>query len=291
MMRIGVLGHRGYPELPAILRSLGDAAPTLDAEVFYEREMLEAAGGGEELRSPAQIDIALSLGGDGTLLRTARFVGDAGIPILGVNLGRLGFLTSCGADDFDTALRAVLTGNYIVDRRMVLGARLVAAHGPPGREWRALNDVVMHKGGFARILRVRVAVDDETLGVYTADGVVVSSPTGSTAYSLSAGGPLVTPSVDSIILTPISPHALAIRPIVLPPSSVVTLEAVDGPHEVLVTVDGQEGGQLGHTGRVVVRRASTPVRIVRFPGSSFFDRLRVKLGWGGIPTRDEARQC
>lgn len=292
MTRVGVLGHRGYAELPAILESLVRSAPALGASVYFEHELHDAAGGrGEELRSPAQVDLAISLGGDGTLLRTARFVGETGIPILGVNLGRLGFLTSCGAAEFDAALRAVLTGDYAVDRRMALTAHLVGPDGSRGREWRALNDVVLHKGGFARMLSVRVDVDDETLGAYAADGVVVSSPTGSTAYSLSAGGPLVVPSLDSLILTPISPHALAIRPIVLPPSATVTLRALEGPDEVLVTIDGQGGGQLGHGGRAVIRRARTPVRIVRFPGNSFFDRLRVKLGWGGLPARDEARQC
>jgi len=289
--RVGVIGHRGYPELPGILRSLVDAAPALGATVLFERELYEVARGGGVLHSPTEIDLAISLGGDGTLLRAARFLDGEAVPILGVNLGRLGFLTSCGAAEFDDALRAVLTGDYVVEPRMALAAFLVDAGGRRGQEWRALNDVVMHKGGFARMLSVRITVDGEALGVYTADGAVVSSPTGSTAYSLSAGGPLVVPVLDSLILTPISPHALALRPIVLPPSSTVELEAVDGPEEVLVTVDGQSGGKLGTAGRVVIHRAATSVHIVRFPGSSFFERLRVKLGWGGLPTRDENRQC
>ena len=149
-----------------------------------------------------------------------------------------------------------------------------------------MNDVVMHKGGFARMLRVDVRVDGQTLGTYSADGIVVSSPTGSTAYSLSAGGPLVVPTLDSIIITPISPHALAIRPIVVPPTSTVELEAVDGPEEILVTADGQVGARLAHGDQLTVRRADQPVHIVRFPGTSFFERLRVKLGWGGLPDRD-----
>ena len=141
------------------------------------------------------------------------------------------------------------------------------------------------------MLSVRVIVDGEALGAYNCDGIVIASPTGSTAYSLSAGGPLVTPSLDSIIVTPISAHALAIRPIVLPPTVTVILETVDGPDEVLITVDGQAGTELGAGDRLTVRRAPEPVRIVRFPGNSFFDRLRVKLGWGGLPTRDQPKQC
>jgi len=289
--RLGVVGHRGYPELPAILRELVGIATELGAELYFERELLDLAGTGTVLEDPAQIDTAVSLGGDGTLLRTARFLDGADVPILGVNLGRLGFLTSCSASEAGNALRSTLRGEVKVDSRMVLHGESICVDESRGRQWRALNEFVMHKGGFARMLSVRVLVDDEMLGVYTADGIVVSSPTGSTAYSLSAGGPLVTPSVDSIILTPVSAHALAIRPIVLPPDVTVTLEATDGPSEVLVTVDGQAGAEFAQGDRLVIRRAQRPVGIVRFPGNSFFERLRVKLGWGGLPARDESKQC
>lgn len=291
MKRLGVVGHRGYPELPSILRELVSTATEVGAELFFERELLDLAGTGKLLESPGDIDLAVSLGGDGTLLRTARFLAGNDVPILGVNLGRLGFLTSCSASEAGDALRATLRGRSDVDYRMVLDGESVCADRSRGRRWRALNEFVMHKGGFARMLSVRVIVDGEMLGVYTADGIVVSSPTGSTAYSLSAGGPLVTPSVDSIILTPVSAHALAIRPIVLPPSATVELEAVDGPTEVLVTVDGQAGAEFAQGDRLMVRRAAQSVGIVRFPGNSFFERLRVKLGWGGLPARDESRQC
>jgi NAD+ kinase len=243
------------------------------------------------LKSPSQIQLALSLGGDGTLLRTARFLDGAAVPILGVNLGRLGFLTSCSAPELKSALEAVVAGDYDVDERMALRGEAVHGDGTPTDHWQALNDIVMHKGGFARMLSVRVIVDGERLGDYNSDGVVIASPTGSTAYSLSAGGPLVTPSLDSIILTPISAHALAIRPIVLPPTVTVTLESLDGPDEVLITVDGQAGTRLASGDTLTVRRAPRAVRIVRFPGNSFFDRLRVKLGWGGLPTRDQPKQC
>lgn len=289
--RLGVMGHRGYPELPAILRELVSTAKALDARLYFEPELLDLAGTGEPLESAKNLDLAISLGGDGTLLRTARFLDGADVPILGVNLGRLGFLTSCSASEAGEALRAALRGQHDVDHRMVLDGESVCADQSRGRRWRALNEFVMHKGGFARMLSVRVIVDGEMLGVYTADGIVVSSPTGSTAYSLSAGGPLVTPSVDSIILTPVSAHALAIRPIVLPPTATVSLEAVDGPTDVLVTVDGQAGADFAQGDRLVISRAAQSVGIVRFPGNSFFERLRVKLGWGGLPARDESKQC
>jgi NAD+ kinase len=309
-MRFGVIAHRGYEGLPDILRKLLALAPSLNATLVFEPELLdeiqnasdpttaalyhnlvEDRGEGAILRSPADIDVIISLGGDGTLLRSARFLAGTPIPILGVNLGRLGFLTSCGVAEFEDALRAVVAQEFETDIRMALSGGTVDQSGTTREQWYALNDLVMHKGGFARMLSVRVFVNGEMLGVYTADGIVVSSPTGSTAYSLSAGGPLVVPSLDSIIVTPISPHALAIRPLVLPPDVTVELEAIDGPEEVLVTADGQVGAQFKHGDRLVVRRAPHAVHIVRFPGTSFFELLRVKLGWGGLPVRDGHKQC
>lgn len=290
MINIGVIGHRGYPALASIIAALEDEARELGATLYFEPGLLDASDRAI-LKSPSQIHLALSLGGDGTLLRAARFLDGAAVPILGVNLGRLGFLTSCSAGELNSALAAAIAGDYDVDERMALRGEATHAGGQPAEAWQALNDIVMHKGGFARMLSVRVTVDQEVLGEYNSDGVVVASPTGSTAYSLSAGGPLVTPSLDSIIVTPISAHALAIRPIVLPPNVTVTLESVDGPDEVLITVDGQAGTRLASGDVLTIRRAPRPVRIVRFPGNSFFDRLQVKLGWGGLPTRDQPKQC
>lgn len=289
-MRIGVIGHRGYPALDSKLAALESEAVALGASLLFEPGLRDNDAR-EQLVTASQIDVVLSLGGDGTLLRTARFLAGAPVPILGVNLGRLGFLTSCSSDELSDALAAVVSGDYDVDRRMALQGTTDRANGSSSDSWHALNDIVMHKGGFARMLSVRVSVDGEALGAYNCDGIVIASPTGSTAYSLSAGGPLVTPSLDSIIVTPISAHALAIRPIVLPPDVTVLLETVDGPEEVLITVDGQAGTELGSGDSLTVRRAPEPVRIVRFAGNSFFDRLRVKLGWGGLPTRDQPKQC
>ncbi|MGI8510316.1 MAG: NAD(+)/NADH kinase [Gemmatimonadaceae bacterium] len=293
-MRLGVIGHRGYPELPGILKALLAAAHAHDAELYFEPDLFDLADGARKLETPADADVVMSLGGDGTLLRAARFLAGAQVPIMGVNLGRLGFLTTCGPDGVAEAVRVLACGEYTVDHRMALRGEALRAGNPdesarPDGIWHALNEFVMHKGGFARMLTVRATVNGELLGVYTADGIVVASPTGSTAYSLSAGGPLISPALDSIIITPVSAHTLAIRPIVVPPDVEVILEAIDGPDEVLVTVDGQAGAQFGRGDRLLVRRASMPVCIVRLPGSGFFDRLRVKLGWGGLQARDEPR--
>ncbi len=285
-MRLGIVAHRGYEGLPEILRMLFNIAPSIGASLYFEEGLLSNEGEYALLQSPADIDYVVSLGGDGTLLRAARFLNGAPVPILGINLGRLGFLTSCGVSEFEPALRSLLTGSFTVEERMALAGFKMDRDGVAREQWYALNDFVMHKGGFARMLSVRVTVNGEVLGIYTADGIIVSSPTGSTAYSLSAGGPLIVPSLDSIIVTPISPHALAIRPLVLPPDTKVELEAVDGPDEVLITADGQVGAQFVNGDKLLVHKAERGVHIIRFPDSSFFELLRVKLGWGGLPARD-----
>ncbi|MBV9879183.1 MAG: NAD(+)/NADH kinase [Gemmatirosa sp.] len=287
-LRVGVVGHRGYPGLGEIMSTLLALAPQLHLELAFEEELAEF-GPSDTLRltNDTGVDALLTLGGDGTLLRGARLVAGRQVPILGVNLGRLGFLTSCGPTELDEALRRLARGDFYAEPRMALRATAVDGTGRERMRWRSLNDVVLHKGGFARVVRFAVWVDDEPIATYAADGVVVSTPTGSTAYSLSAGGPVVVPTVESIVLTPVSPHTLGIRPLVLPPSAVVRLRGEDGPEELLVTVDGQVGTSFASAEMLVVQRAERPVLVVRFPGTTFFARLRRKLGWGGLAERDE----
>jgi NAD+ kinase len=285
-MKLGVVGHRGYQGLPDVLRTLLRLAPGLDLDVYFEPDLFEIAGEGHRLVGGEGVDALLTLGGDGTLLRGARLLAGRQAPILGVNLGKLGFLTSCGRDEIEPALRALATGQFRAEARMALEARALDQQGSERRRWFALNDVVLHKGGFARVLRLRVSANGESIAAFGADGVVISTPTGSTAYSLSAGGPVVVPTVESIILSPVSPHALAIRPLVLPPSVEITVQAEDGPEELLVTIDGQVGTTFGSGETLAVRRAERPVLIVRLPGVTFFSRLRQKLGWGGFEPGD-----
>jgi NAD+ kinase len=287
-MRLGVIGHKGYEELPDILRTLFRVAPKLGIEPLLEKEIAEVAAKDATLDDPNQIDALMTLGGDGTLLRGARFLDGHDIPILGVNLGRVGFLTSCQSEDFEPALKHLAGGEYVAQPRMALSARAISSEGETRKQWRALNDFVLHKGGFARVVRLNVFVDGESIGTYAADGVVISTPTGSTAYSLSAGGPVVVPTVESIIITPVSPHTLGIRPLVIPPDGEVTVEANESPTELLVTVDGQVGTKFVKGEKLKVRRADNPVRIVRFPGTTFFERMRAKLGWGGVPDGEPA---
>lgn len=289
-IRLGVVGHTGYAGLSPALRTLRKLAPALNLQLRLEQE-LPGDPGDERLDSPEQIDALLTLGGDGTLLRGARILQGHEVPILGVNMGRLGFLTCCPADHLEHSLMRFARDDYTVESRMMLRASVIGADRRERDSWLVLNDVVVHKGGFARVVALRVAVDDELIASYSADGVVVSTPTGSTAYSLSAGGPVVVPTLDTLIVTPVSAHTLGIRPVVLPATSRVTVQAEGAPEELLITVDGQVGTtfQTGET--LSVSRAAKSIKIVRFPGSSFFATLRQKLGWGGIPERDQSRNA
>lgn len=282
-MRVGVIGHTGYDDLPAILDGLLRLAPELGLDLEFEPDMHEVAQGGKPLSNSRSIDALITLGGDGTLLRGARWLDGAAVPILGVNLGRLGFLTTCGTDEIGQAVRTLASGSYIAESRMALRATAVDSSGANRQEWRALNDFVVHKGGFARVVRVGLSVDGDSIGTYAADGVIISTPTGSTAYSLSAGGPVVVPTLESILLTPISAHTLGVRPLVVSPDAEVVIDTTQSSEALMVTVDGQVGTELIPGEKLVVRRAESPVLIIRQPGNSFFERMRVKLGWGGPP--------
>jgi NAD+ kinase len=280
-MRVGVIGHSGYDDLPDIIAGLLRLAPELGLELAFEPGMYEAANTGEPLTDPTSIDALITLGGDGTLLRAARWLDGTVVPILGVNLGRLGFLTTCGTDEIGQALRSLASRDYVAESRMALHATAVDGAGENRMNWRALNDFVVHKGGFARVVRVGLSVNADSIGTYAADGVIISTPTGSTAYSLSAGGPVVVPTVESILITPISAHTLGVRPLVVSPDAEVTVDTSQSSETLMVTVDGQVGTELIPGEKLVVRRADSPVLIIRLPGTSFFERMRAKLGWGG----------
>ncbi len=288
MIRLGVVGHRGYTGLPAVLQTLHELSPALGLELAYEDELHEVAGG-KRIDDPSRLDALLTLGGDGTLLRGARVIAPHPVPILGVNLGRLGFLTCCNADQLSNALMRFARHDYVAEARMALRAKVLDVRGIERERWIALNDVVLHKGGFARVVAIRVSANGEAVASYAADGVVLSTPTGSTAYSLSAGGPVVYPTLETIVVTPVSAHTLAIRTVILPASAEVTLTADDGPAELLVTVDGQVGTTFSGGETLSVRRAEGDVLIIRFPGTTFFSTLRQKLGWGGLAERDAER--
>ncbi|MBV9774856.1 MAG: NAD(+)/NADH kinase [Gemmatimonadetes bacterium] len=233
----------------------------------------------------AGLDLLLTLGGDGTLLRGARRVAPFDVPVLGVNFGHLGFLTSAAPDELEDALRRFLNGEVWIDRRMTLEVHAVSSDGEVRGSYLALNEAVLHKGGVARVIRLAVRAHSEELGTYSADGIILATPTGSTAYSLSAGGPIVSPSLDCIIATPICPHTLAVRPLILPADETVSVEVLSPSGELIVSIDGQEDTRVTPGERVVVRRSAHPVKLVRFEGQTFFSTLRRKLQWGDLVER------
>lgn len=223
--------------------------------------------------------LIVSIGGDGTLLWTAQQAASAHIPVLGVNAGRLGFLTEVQLSDTAKALDRWASGDYTLERRAMLEARVDG--GPPNL---ALNDVVVHKGIEFNFIRIEVAVDGHPAGRFDADGAIVSTPTGSTAYSLSLGGPIVHPEVRAIIYMPLNPHSLFTRPVVLPDRARVTVTITNASG--LVTCDGQRTAELKPNSTVEVRSPTTAVELVRFKdGANFFEVLRQKLRWG-LPLTD-----
>jgi NAD+ kinase len=281
--RVGIVAKPDAPRAPEVLTRLVDWLSARGLEVTLEKEtagivpaVRVATASKPEL--PGMSDLLLVLGGDGTLLSMARAVGDLGVPILGVNLGGLGFLTATTLDEMLPALEALLAGRLAVEERMMLAARLVRG-GQALSEHIALNDVVITKSAMSRIIDLSVSVDGRHATGYRADGLIVSTPTGSTAYNLSVGGPILFPTLDAVVLTPIAPHTLSNRPIVLPGTQRIDV-TLRGESEVMLTMDGQVGVHLRSGDVVQIEKAAARIRLLRFPQKDFFSVLRTKLKWG-----------
>ena len=252
-----------------------------------ERDLVDAAFCAEyttdDLAESA--DLLLSFGGDGTILRSAHQVGTRGTPILGVNIGRLGFLTKVNVDELGGAIERLEAGDYAVERRMTLacsvdGAPEAEAATPFGLPTWALNDLVLDKSGTTSMIAIEAEADGAFLNTYWADGLIVSTPTGSTAYSLSAGGPIVAPATEAIVLTPIAPHTLTARPIVLPAATVLRLQVTTRGHPYVFAVDGQNAVVDASDVTFTIRRADHTVGLVTFPDRDYFSTIREKLKWG-----------
>jgi NAD+ kinase len=288
-MNIGVVGNPSYRDLKGVLAQVAQAAPRLGLHLYTEPSLVPLWPGTAPapLETGSRVDCMLSLGGDGTLLRTARSLSGARTPILGVNLGRVGFLTTASAQSLGWALDALVQGGYVTESRLALLPTIVDGEGKARTEPLVLNDAVVHQGGVARVVGLRLVVDGEEVGQYSADGMIVATPTGSTAYSLSAGGPIVLPTVDAIIVTAICPHTVAVRPFVVPATAVVSVELVPPwTEQVLVSFDGQLGTTIHAGERLLVRRAEHPVLLIRLGSEGFFARMRKKLQWGDLSDRE-----
>ena len=234
---------------------------------------------------PRDVDWVIVLGGDGTLLGAARRIGRYGSPILGVNLGGLGFLTCIPLDRVYPAVETMIRGGLQVEERVMLEARVIR-HQHEVTRFQVLNDVVINKSTLARIIDLDVTVDDEILTTFRADGLIISTPTGSTAYNLSAGGPILYPTVESFILTPICPFTLTNRPIIVPDKAVIGIRmGKESEEKVILTFDGQVGFDLEHGDLVTIRKSNEKINLLSPPDHSYFKILRTKLMWGGATQR------
>jgi NAD+ kinase len=283
MRRVGIVAKPDAPRAPEVIARLVDWLTSRGIEVTLEKETAgivpaARAAAANKAELPGLSDLLIVLGGDGTLLSMARAVGDLGVPILGVNLGGLGFMTATTLDEMLPSLEAVLDGRMVVEERLMLVAR-VLRNGAATCEHMALNDMVITKSAMSRIISLSVSVEGQYATAYRADGLIISTPTGSTAYSLSAGGPIVFPTADALVLTPICSHTLTNRPIVLPASHRVEV-TVHSDQEIMLTVDGQVGVGLRERDVVRIEKAAAHMRLVRFPQKDFFSVLRTKLKWG-----------
>jgi len=287
--RLGLVGQTGDTGLSAVMDRLSPVFESHGVEVVFQERLRPGDPLGTEMEGTLEegIDLLVTLGGDGTLLWGARLVAELGVPVMGINLGHLGFLTSVTLDGMEEALESLFKGEYTLDSRSTLEAIVMGEGGVQRARYLALNDFVIHKGGMARVTHLGLMVGEgaeaEEIGRFSGDGVVVATPTGSTAYSLSAGGPIVAPAMGCILVTPICPHTLAVRPLVIHSGETVTVNALDSDVSLVLTVDGQAGTDLWAGESVVIRQAAARVSLIRFPGHTFFSTLRQKLNWAIRP--------
>lgn len=249
-----------------------------------ERDRIEQQTGCavEEVTSEelaASVDLILVLGGDGTMIATARLMGASEIPVLGVNYGGLGYLAEFRIEELYTALESILAGDYRLDKRVMLEVELLRSDKPVTRN-RVLNDVVINKSALARIIEIEAYLHQQFVNSFRADGLIVSTPTGSTAYNLSAGGPVIFPSMNAVVITPICPFTLSNRPIVVPDDAVIELCLKTDQEDVALTLDGQVGFPLKVEDRVVISKSKTMFNLVQPMNRNYFDVLRDKLRWG-----------
>jgi len=267
------------PELRAWLGERGWSCVLDRASAAYLRDGADCDNVEREQMASRKPDLVVVLGGDGTLLAAARAFAHTGTPLLSVNLGALGFLTEVPLSDLYTTLQAWCDGTAAIETRSMMHAELFCG-GKPTRQWDALNDVVVAKGTIARMADFAVEIDGQPVATFRADGVILSTPTGSTAYNLSAHGPIVMPTVNAMLVTPICPHLLTIRPIVVPGESAISVRVVGVPNQTYLTVDGQEAVPMQVGDQVHCRRSQSSVRLLRLQPNGLFNVLRSKLKWG-----------
>jgi len=293
MHRVGIIANPARPVvshlIPELVRLLSSRsgkpslAASLAAMVSDETARRTCVIVDSDELAVQDVDWVIAIGGDGTLLKTARLVGASGTPILGVNSGKLGFMMQTTPGELDEAIEQVFDGQYSLDKRLVLQGRI--GNGTPGDAaaagvFSALNDIVIDKGSICRVIELGIYVNDEYVNDVMADGLIVSTPTGSTAYSLAAGGPILAPGMEAIVVSPICPHTLSNRAMVLAARDRVRIEVTADHPDLLLTVDGQENVVIQPGSTVELYRADHTIHLIRFSDRPFYDVLRTKLKWG-----------
>jgi NAD+ kinase len=280
---VGIVGNRDKEGVRALVPALARWIRSKGRRVSVDRRLAPGKTGVPLPALAKKVDLLVVLGGDGTMLHTARTACSAGVPIFGVNLGGLGFLTETNADAIYPALSRVFRGDFGVERRLMVEARVRSSK--TGRTWSAagLNDAVIHARDRSRVVSIDVRIGATPIGTIVGDGLIVATPTGSTAYSLSAGGPIVRPTLEALIATPISPHTLTFRPLLVSADESVGVRVRSGYAPAAVTVDGQLSRLLATGDQVLIRRAKSYVDVVVLNRGSFYEVLRSKFDWAALP--------
>jgi len=287
-MKFGVIGNTGKPVIKTVASDLFSYLNEKKVNTAVHEDLgkwYNAQGVSPQIKSgdfvteaelPKKCDILISLGGDGTMLTAARIAGPGSIPILGINLGKLGFLAEVPIEEIRECIDDIIMKRYYVEERLVL--RATAGKDP--KHYFALNDVVIDKGSSSRIIDLEIYVNGEYLVTFTADGIIIATPTGSTAYSLASGGPIITPQSGVIEINPIAPHTLSARPVIIPESSTVKVIVRESPKEVHMSSDGQIDNFYKTPAEFIVTRAPYTIKLVKREKRNYYDLLRMKLMWG-----------
>ncbi|MGH7206669.1 MAG: NAD(+)/NADH kinase [Nitrospiraceae bacterium] len=282
MKTIGILTKPKFPDIKHILKDLVAWLRERQKEVVLDAKTAALIGEGtnyQKTQIAALSDMVLVLGGDGTMLNAARLVEERNVPILGVNMGGLGFLTEVSLEQLYPTLEKVFAKEFVLEERLMLCAR-IHRHGEHMANATVLNDVVISKGTLARMIEIQISIDGQFVTNLRGDGLIVSTPTGSTAYSLSAGGPIIAPSVQALILTPICPHTLTHRPLLISSGVAVEVTLTSKDEGAMATFDGQVGVAITQGDTVTVRTSDHRTHLIRFPDRTYYDVLRRKLKWG-----------
>lgn len=281
--RVGIIAKPKLSPIAAVVQTLMDWCAIRQIDVLLDLDTAALAGAGqhgvERAELLAQSDLLIVLGGDGTLLSVARVMDSRPVPILAVNFGSLGFLTEITLEETFSTLENILAGSATSQKRMMIDVSVIR-EGQCFAAYRALNDAVLTKGALARIIDIDVRIDNNFVATYKADGLIVSTPTGSTAYALSAGGPVIYPTLGAMLITPIASHTLTFRALVVPETVTVEMSLKVTQESVYLTVDGQVGLPLKGEDRIYVRKSASTLELIESSNKNFFDILRRKLKWG-----------